>query len=89
MFLDVNPIVETFKIVRLCWHYCWSVPFSIPFFYFPFTFGHVIYGSIVVDVVIAVIYKMLTKGEYNGTTHGFWSPSDRGIVLRNKKGDRL
>lgn len=73
----VNPIEETFKVCREVYHYAWSIPFSAQFFFFPFTFGHLIYGSIVIDVVLKVIQKMLNKGEYNGVERGFWSPSDQ------------
>ena len=85
----VNPTEKVFEIARLCWHYCWSVPFNIQFFWFPFTFGHVIWGSILIDVVIAVIYKMLQKGEYHSYKHGFWSPTDRGMVTVDKNGKKV
>lgn len=70
-----NPAADVIEFLRWIWYYAWWMPWNIQFFFFPFTFGHLLYGFIIVDVICHVIYKMNQKGEYNGHKHGFWDSS--------------
>lgn len=48
----------------------WSIPFQIPFFMFPFTFGHVIYGMIFIDVGVLIWAKFFKGNKDGGSLNG-------------------
>lgn len=46
-------------LVRTIFEYAWDIPFKIPFFMFPFSFGHVFYGLVFMDIGILICKKFL------------------------------
>ena len=68
-----NPVSDTILFIRYIWYFAWYIPWNTPFFFFPFTFGHLLYGFIIVEVICFVIKKMNQKGEYHDKQ--FWRHS--------------
>lgn len=63
MFLE-EVTYDVWFLVRYLFHLAWQIPFSIPFFDFGFTYGHLIYGSILISVAVTVLGRFLhEKGD--------------------------
>lgn len=54
---------DIWSLVKLFYETAWEMPWSIPFFMFPFSFGHVIYGSMLVSVSVIVLGRFIHSKE--------------------------
>lgn len=57
-----NPAVDLSIFVEWLFHFAFVLPFSVQFFFLPFTFGHLIYGSMLISVSVHVLSKIM-KGD--------------------------
>lgn len=57
-----NFVDDIFLFIKWFFEFVFLLPFSVPFFGFPFTYGHLIWGSITISVSVYVI-RMILKGE--------------------------
>lgn len=56
----MNAREAVLNVVALIFEYAWKVPFQVQFFMFPFTFGHLIWGSIIISVGVHVCVKFIS-----------------------------
>lgn len=61
---------DVFRLVKLFFDFAFYMPFQIQFFMFPFTFGHLIYASLITCVSIAVMSRFVKGGFDRGNSSG-------------------
>lgn len=54
-----TPVDWIFFLVRWFYRLAIDIPFSIKFFFWDFSFGHVIYGSMLVSVSVIVLGRFI------------------------------
>lgn len=55
-------MTETYDVwflVRYFFQFAWEMPFRIPFFSFGFTYGHLIYGGILICASVTVLGRFI------------------------------
>lgn len=63
MLFTGNPLTDVPQFIGWFFNFCFVLPFSVPFFFFPFTYGHLIYGSMIISVACSVVSKILKGGK--------------------------